>query len=47
MTPRKIQRNKMKSTFAKVKDIWKAYAKREREEKREPKTFEKWLGLAA
>lgn len=47
MTPRKFQRNKMKSAFAKVKDKWKAYAKKEREEKREPKTFEAWLGVEA
>lgn len=42
---RKFMRAKMKSTFAKVKDKWKEYAKKEREEKRTPATFEEWLGL--
>lgn len=42
---RKFMRNKMRSTFAKVKDRYKAYAKAERKEKRKPVSFETYLGV--
>lgn len=45
MNARKLQRTKMKSALAQVKERWKAYAKKEREEKRAPMTFETWLGI--
>lgn len=45
MNARKLQRAKMKSALAQVKERWKAYAKKEREDKRQPMTFETWLGI--
>jgi len=45
MTPRKFERNRMKSAMAKAKEQWKAHCKAEREKGNTPVTFEAWLGI--
>jgi len=45
MTPRKFERNKLKSAMAKAKEQWKAHCKAERKLGNVPVTFESWLGI--
>lgn len=44
-TRRKLERDKMKSAMAKVKEQWKAHCKAERKLGNVPVTFEAWLGI--
>lgn len=45
MTPRKFMRSQMRSAFAELKDLYKAYAKQIRKEGGTPKTWRQWLKL--